>query len=118
MIVAKINVKDVLKGLDIMQEDFAKAISDSLAKSALLVEGQSKINSPVDTGRMRSSITTEIQPLKATIMPMVNYAVYVHEGTKFMKARPFMKDALDQKEGAIADIFERELNKAVDKFNK
>lgn len=118
MIAVQLDVEDVLKGLDIMQDDLTKAVKTSISKSALIIEGQSKINSPVDTGRMRASIISEIQPLKATIMPTVSYAVFVHEGTRYMRARPFMRDAVDQKRDDITSVFESEISKAVSKFNK
>jgi HK97 gp10 family phage protein len=117
MIGIKLDVEKVTKGLNILEEDLKSAIGTAISKSALTIEGQSKTNSPVDTGRMRSSIFSDIHPLTASIMPNVSYAVFVHFGTRYMKARPFMYDALDQKKGEITDIFEREIEKAVAKFN-
>jgi HK97 gp10 family phage protein len=113
-----VDIRELTRGLDMLGENFKSAIGSAIRKSALLIEGQSKINSPVDTGRMRSSIFSDIEPMKATIMPTVDYAVYVHEGTKYMKARPFLRDAVKQKEGDMVEVFEKELGKAVDNFNK
>lgn len=64
-----------------------------------LIERGSKMFSPVDTGRMRSSIGVSLglspKDIKSITSPNVDYAIYVHEGTRYIKARPFMKWGLD-----------------------
>lgn len=51
--------------------------------------------SPVDTGLMRSRINqtgfATAQSLKALVEVGVNYGIFVHEGTRYMRARPFME---------------------------
>lgn len=52
----------------------------------------------IDTGRLRSSLTT--QPIRRGPVPgvrvgsNVEYALYVHEGTRYMIANPYLRDAL------------------------
>lgn len=53
-----------------------------LVRSALIVEQKEKEKAPVDTGRLRSSIITVVQPLKAMVGPTVYYAPYVEYGTR------------------------------------
>jgi len=76
-----------------------KHLREAIMGYGLLVERGSKMFSPVDTGRMRASIGTSMgimrRDVKAIIQPNVDYAVYVHEGTRYMKGRPFMKWGLD-----------------------
>jgi HK97 gp10 family phage protein len=52
---------------------------------------------PVDTGRLRSSITHEMGTEHGSPVGLVsantNYAVFVHEGTGRMKGRPFLRQA-------------------------
>ena len=52
----------------------------------------------IDTGRLRASISVgeQIQDGRWVIRVFTNveYAIYVHEGTRFMEANPFLKDAL------------------------
>lgn len=66
------------------------AMQDALETFAFTTERESKIEAQVDTGRMRSSILTDIGNLQARIAPHVNYATFVHDGTRYMKGRPFM----------------------------
>ena len=69
---------------------FGAFLQRQLEELAFLTERHSKVKSPIDTGRMRASITTDIGTLRARIAPHTNYALFVHEGTRFMRARPFM----------------------------
>lgn len=53
-----------------------------LKKSALTVELNAKTEAPVDTGRLRSSVVTNLGQLSASIGPTVQYAPYVEFGTR------------------------------------
>lgn len=61
-------------------------VARDLARRARNVESQAKLNCPVDGGRLRSSITHEVDRdgggLVARIGSNVEYARYVEEGTK------------------------------------
>lgn len=62
---------------------------------------------PVKTGRMRQSISLRWGKGTASIHTsrVTPYAVYVHEGTGRMKARPFMDITAKHEEPAINRIF-------------
>jgi len=85
------------------------ALKRAIRKSALLVERYSKMRSPVDTGRLRSSIRTTINELTATVNPTVDYAIYVHDGTRYMTGRPFMRLGAEDAEDKIRAVFNREI---------
>lgn len=102
--------KDFLRG---SPRAFEKALTNAIQKGAYLVERLAKQNAPVDTGRLRASIATSIIPFQATVQPHVNYAIFVHEGTRFMTARPFMHDAAEDVDRQISDILKGELQKVL-----
>ena len=60
----------------------AGPVKDFLHKSALTVERRAKEKAPVDTGRLRASITSEYQRLSTTIGPSVTYGAFVEYGTR------------------------------------
>lgn len=77
-------------------------LQNEINKLAFSVERFGKQLSPVDTGRMRASIRTfqamgdSLEAKVATTLGGiarygVSYAVFVHEGTRYMRARPFME---------------------------
>jgi HK97 gp10 family phage protein len=95
-----------------------KAIGVSIKKSALLLEAKTKQeltrgpNRAIDTGTLRSQVSVrELTPTRATLYPLVNYAVYVHEGTRRMRPRPFFKDAIKRSQREIDKIFLEQIDK-------
>lgn len=82
---------------------------------AFKVEREAKLLTPVDTGRLRNSIATSlgIGGISAIVQTNVFYAIFVHEGTKFMKGRPFMQQAVDVSLSTIQEAFNSEIAAAI-----
>lgn len=84
-------------------------ITRALTRSALTVEGGAKKLSPVDTGRLRASLTHRLEaspsPRYAEVGTDVFYARFVHEGTRRMRGRPFLRNALEQSREKIRGFF-------------
>lgn len=57
-----------------------KALQDGVEMLGFQIEREAKIETPIDTGRLRSSITTDIGTLQARIAPHTVYAGWIHEG--------------------------------------
>ena len=74
---------------------FEKAMHNALAAIGMTAEGHAKKNCPVDTGRLRNSISNAVDDSEeaAYIGTNVEYAPYVEIGTSRMAARPFLKPA-------------------------
>lgn len=66
-----------------------------IEKTAVRIESRAKYFCPVDTGRLRASITHEIgsDKLSAVIGTNVEYSMYVEFGTRKMKAQPYLRPA-------------------------
>ena len=63
------------------------------AKGPLLADMQRR--TPVDTGELRGSETAESNDASLTLTAGSDHALYVHQGTRRMAARPFMRDAIE-----------------------
>lgn len=74
------------------------AVAKELARRAIRVESAAKRLAPVDTGRLRSSITWRLERDSAGLMAVVgtnvHYAPYQEFGTSRMPAHPFLRPAL------------------------
>lgn len=74
-----------------------------LVRRCLRVTAAAKELCPVDTGRLRSSIRFSLGVDEVgrfgQVGTDVEYAIYVHEGTSRMAARPFLRDALPAANG-------------------
>lgn len=74
-----------------------------LKRQGLKVQRRAKQLAPVDTGRLRSSITEELsrdpQGLVERIGTDVEYALHQEMGTSKMAAHPYLRPALDAVRG-------------------
>ncbi len=89
---------------------------DGMTKALLIIEAEAVrlvtsgyFQPAVDTGRMRRAITHSITRFDANVVEgvvglNVFYAIYVHEGTIHVEARPFLTDALKNKQAIIQAI--------------
>lgn len=110
-----------VSGLLEIREDNAQRIADAidqaLAKAleevGLVAEGYAKKACPVDTGRLRNSITHQVRPSEKSVYigTNVEYAPYVELSTSRTKGQPFLRPAAADHEGTYKKIFESELKK-------
>lgn len=115
------------------------AIQRALTKSALLVEADAKLNCPVDTGILRSSITHQVYADAAEIGTNMSYGPYVEFGTGLFAAagdgrktpwsyqdangkwhttigqhpQPFLLPALNDNREKILEIFREETRRGL-----
>lgn len=98
--------------------DLTAKLREIILDFAYLVESYSKQVTPVDTGRLRASIGTSLftTGIGAIVQPNTHYAGFVHEGTKYMRARPYMQWGVDFAKtkiegGQIASRLDEELRR-------
>jgi HK97 gp10 family phage protein len=87
----------------------AGAMRNIIYKTTLLIERGAKLQAPVDTGRLRASISSEIHAMTAEVHTNVSYARFVHDGTRYMAGRPFMANAAKDVESQIPGLIKDEL---------
>lgn len=80
-------------------------LSTGLQKAVLAVEREAKRDCPVDTGRLRSSITGRIEGSTGIVGTNVEYAAFVEHGTGRGSAQPFLFPALEMVRAKIAEFF-------------
>lgn len=108
------NIEEIKAAFRLAPALMAKELDKAIAKSIFAIQGTSMINTPVDTGRLRASHMTMFQPLRGVLDVTAYYGVFVHEGTRYMKPRPFLLNAVTTNEGSVDDNFA----KAVDNVLK
>lgn len=90
-----------------------QALARALEEVGLVAEGYAKKACPVDTGRLRNSITHQVRPSEKSVYigTNVEYAPYVELGTSRMKPQPFLRPAAADHEGTYKKIFDSNLKK-------
>lgn len=77
----------------------------AMGKSVKKLESTSKSFSPVDTGYLRSSHYSNFTPTRGVVGAAANYAPYVHWGTRYQRAQPFLQRAANTDQDFISDEF-------------
>jgi HK97 gp10 family phage protein len=88
-----------------------RTLTDLMQKVGWMVEAEAKRLCPVDTGRLRASITNQVNPIDSSVIigTNVKYAPYVEYGTSRMNPQPFLRPAVDMTLRRIgARILERQ----------
>jgi HK97 gp10 family phage protein len=99
----------------IVAEEMGKAVRDLV----LLVEGVAKKNCPVDTGKLRASITPVIESWAAGYVGTnTAYAPFVEYGTRNMAAQPFLEPAFLEGKKQADKIFGDAIARAIARFDK
>lgn len=107
--------------VDTSIESHASEVLDAMktAKQAALeaiglqAEGYAQLLAPVDTGRLRNSITHQvIDEESVAIGTNVEYAIYQELGTSKMKAQPYLRPAVVEHIDEYKEISEQAMKNA------
>lgn len=108
-----------ISGLVEIRQDNREAIANAIDRAlvaaleeiGLVAEGYAKRACPVDTGRLRNSITHifDEDGKCAVIGTNVEYAPYVELGTRHQKPQPYLKPAAEDHEPTYRSIFRKHL---------
>lgn len=94
-----------------VEKDVSKLIKNTLHN----IERDAKKSCPVDTGRLRGSITTNIiSTYSGETGTNVEYADYVNSGTRYQQAQPYFDSAVEKNE----EKFNEKLDKIIEELIK
>lgn len=112
------NVIVVADNTEQVASAITSALEAALEEIGLVAEGYAKKLCPVDTGRLRNSITHALMGDDAVaIGTNVEYAVYVHEPVRMRNGKtrqgvPFLRDAATQHVDRYRSILKKHLENA------
>lgn len=120
---ATVNIQ--IKNIDEIKRAFVKApaltvkhVNNAIQASIFNIERDSKQNTPVLTGNLRASHTTLFSTLRGELYPAASYAIFVHDGTSRMRARPFLADAVKTNEKHVQDLFTKAVQNVFDDIGR
>lgn len=106
--------------VDLVKRSTQASINAALEGIGLHIEGEAKEeleNSPrrVDTGNLKNSISHSVNSSENAVYigTNVNYAPYVHEGTRRMAPNRFLKNAVEHNADQLPRYFEEHLDGAL-----
>lgn len=108
---AKVTTKNNLSAL---AQALPRIADYGARKAAQVVYDAAKTEVPVDTGRLRDSHAVEQDgPAAYAVSADTPYALYVHWGTRYKAANPWLARALSRVEGQAETAIEDELTKGI-----
>jgi HK97 gp10 family phage protein len=128
MAIIKITIENknrILNAFRQAPELMAKKLQETLFKAGGMISGEVKKHitlgtnmwkPPIRTGAMRRGIAVVSSSQNRVVIKPSNityYAFYVHEGTKFMRGRPFFEITAKQSQKTIESFINKELDSAV-----
>ena len=85
-----------------------EVVGSLVRKAAYDIEAHAKSIVPVDTGKLKNSITSEFpSQTKAIVAPHTDYATYVEYGTRKQRAKPYMRPAAEKVAPAFIEACRR-----------
>lgn len=114
-------LKELQRKAEQMVSDLHGApILDAMRDSVLIIDRGAKQNAPVDTGRLRASITPAItssgEDVEGVVGTNVYYAPFQEFGTRRgLKGKRYMQRAFEDNLDKIKKRFERAVNEVVEK---
>lgn len=93
-----------------------RELNTAIKKSIFAIGRQSRVNTPVATGRLRSSTLEKFANLMGEVGTHTNYDIYVHQGTRFMNARPYLLNAVKSNEREVGDNFTKAVQNVLDEI--
>lgn len=112
------NLPQIRRAFSLAPALMSKNLNQAISKSTFMVGRTSRINTPVDTGRLRASTRERVSNLKGEVSTNTNYDIFVHQGTRFMRARPYLRNALQSNEHTINTLFLKATNDTLNSIGK
>ena len=113
---------DFFDGADDAERKIQSAVQRAVRKAAIIMESNISPRAPVDTGRLKGSITLCVTNSEAEVFTDVEYAPRVEYGFKgqdslgrtiHQKPQPFFETGARASEAPIGEIFTRELGRPI-----
>lgn len=110
------NLPQIKRAFDLAPNEMRRQLNMAIKKTILSIQSKSMINTPVKTGRLRGSTASVFGDLRGEVGTHTNYDVYVHEGTRYMKGRPYLKDAVEENNPSTEKYFKEAVQNTLDKI--
>lgn len=111
------SIEELQRKLSNLSKDMLPVLEKAMTDAVQNVEGKAKENCPVITSTLRRSISSKAEvkgtEIKGVIGANTEYAEAVHEGTSKRSPKPFILDAIMEKEGETLEILNDGVGEAI-----
>lgn len=97
-------VEEFKSGLASFDLSMKRQVHEQIRKWATQVKESASSRAPVKTGLLRDSVYAKVGDWVAKVGADVSYAVFVEFGTRYMRARPFLFPAIQERLPCLESI--------------
>jgi hypothetical protein len=120
------NLREIRKAFQKSPELMEKELNIAIKKALLTIQAETILNVHparginVITGGLESAAERPptFTKLKGIYEININYAPFVHEGTRFMRARPFLRHAVEDKSRGVQEFFTKAVDNVLNEIGK
>lgn len=112
------NLSEIKRAFAMSPQLMARELNIAIREAVLTIGRQSRINTPVDTGRLRASTYEKFGNLRGEIGTNTEYDLFVHSGTRFMRGRPYLLNAVNANSQNTDRFFTGAVQRTLDKIGK
>lgn len=110
-----------IQGMDELMKQLSsikgiKQHTEALLAGALVIEKYAKEDAPVDTGFLRSSISSARTADGAEVRVDAEYAYYQEFGSSRNKAQPYIRPAIDENQEEIVRVVAEQIDRDIKKL--
>ena len=114
-------LEELQKALAGFSGDWEQIAGEALNIGLITLESEAKKLAPVDTGRLRSSIGSEVQraagsEIVGKVGSNLEYASYQEYGTRYQSGKPYLRPSLERNLNKVVRQFEEGIVKALKKL--
>ena len=97
-----------------LDDGLKRYVQEAMQFEAEAMQNMARARCPVRTGRLRDSIYAEVQDWIIELGAAVPYAVYQEFGTRFIRARRFLSNAVELRMPVLVNSLNGAINQAIE----
>lgn len=112
------NIAEIKRAFKQAPELTIKYVDRAIQASLFTVQKEADPLTPVKTGNLRANNSFIYGKLQGSFIKNANYAGYVHNGTRYMKGRPFLLEGMKSGEPQIQKYFVDAIQNVLDDIGR
>lgn len=112
------NISEIKRAFAMAPTLMARELNTSIRRVVLQIGRESRMATPVDTGRLRASTYERFSNLKGEVGTNTDYDFFVHEGTRFMRGRPYLRKAVENNQTGTDQEFTSAVQRVLEQIGK
>lgn len=99
------NLREIRMAFSRSPQLMTKNLNIAIRRSIFEIGRDSRINTPVDTGRLRASTYETFTTLRGEVGTKTEYDLFVHEGTRFQRSQPYLRKSVEKNQRNVDSYF-------------